>query len=371
MARSLAVVAALVSLLVAACGGQSARPAAAPPASGAAVPAAGQARTGTEAAPAGTSQPASQRPEREHIRVTYGSVSGSMTPLWLAEEKGLFQRYGLSVEVQHAESNVGVAAMVAGEAHINLNEGVSVTRAIAAGSPLKIIAYFNKTNPYAVVARPEIRTPADLRGKAIALLRPADTTDISARIALKPHGIVVGEDVQPLQSGNSPSRLATLLTGQVAAALLSEAFVDQAVGQGMHVLISLEKEKLPYISTGTIVRDDFGKQHPNTVIAFLKAMMDGLHMFWDPANRAEVLPVMANQLKREPTDSAVADAYDFYHQRLARNPYPDREGAETLLDALRSIDPEAYGSLTPEQILDGSYVNTLQTSGFLDALWSR
>ncbi len=194
------------------------------------------------------------RPERPHIRVIYGSVSGSMTPLWLADEWGLFPKHGLTVEVQYAESTVGIAALVAGEAQLAVNEGATVARAIAAGSPLRIVATFNKLNPYAVVSRPEIRTPADLRGKAIALLRPGDTTDISARLALAPHGIVVGDDVQPLQSGNSPTRLAALLTGRVDAALLSEAFVEQAVAQGMHVLVSLDRERVPYISTGVILR---------------------------------------------------------------------------------------------------------------------
>jgi NitT/TauT family transport system substrate-binding protein len=369
---------ALLALVAAGCGGgQASRPAApaVAPAATAALPA-GAAAT-SASAPAGAAAPASAapqtfpKPERDEVKIIYGSVTGSMTPLWLAEEKGLFERQGLHVDVQHAESTVGVAAIVAGDAHININEGVTVTRAVAGGVPLRIIAYFNKMNPYAVVARPEIRTPADLRGKAIALLRPADTTDISARMALKPYGIVVGEDVQPLQSGNSPSRLATLLTGQVAAALLSEAFVDRAVAEGMHLLVSLEKEKLPYISTGTIIRDEFGKANPNTVMAFLRAMIEGTRMFNDPANREEVLPVMAKQIKRDPTDPAVLEAYDFYYDRLAKNPYPDREGAETLLDALRSIDPALYGSMTPEQILDPSYMSAIQASGFIDQVWSR
>lgn len=340
-------------------------PAARPAAEGAAPPSA------DTAAPSGGAQAPATVPERSEFRVLYGSVTGSMTPLWLAVEKGLFERYGLRPEVDYAESTVGTTAVSVGDAQLNVNEGVSATRAIAAGSPLKIIAYFNKRNPYSIVARPEIVTPADLRGKAIALLRPGDTTDVSARIALKPRGIVLGEDVQPLSAGNSPSRLAALLSGQVAAALLSEAFVDQAVGQGMHVLISLEKEQLPYISTGVLINTSFGRESPNTVVAFLKAMIEGTHLMADPANRDEVLPVMARKLKLDPADPAVADAYDFYRERLARDPYPDREGAETILDALRSIEPEIFASATPEQMLDPSYMAAIRASGFLESVWGQ
>src|SRR5207253_1378288 len=128
-----------------------------------------------------------------------------------------------------------IAAIISGDAQMTVSEGVSVARSIAAGSPLQVVAQFDRTNVYAVVARPEVRTPADLRGKTIALLRPGDQTDVSARLALNPYGIRLGEDVQVLQVGNSPSRLTALLSGQVAAALLAEAFVDQAEAEGMHV----------------------------------------------------------------------------------------------------------------------------------------
>lgn len=354
---ALALVAALAVGVLLACGAPAAPAAPTPALPARAVP------TPQPAAP--TAQP----PERAQLRVTYGSVSGSMTPLWLAVDQGLFQKYGLSVDVDYAESNAGVAAVVSGESQVNVNEGVSVIRAIAAGAPLKIVAYFNKRNPYAVVARPEIATPADLRGKTIALLRPGDTTDVSARIGLKPYGLRLGEDVQPLQVGNSPTRLSALLTGQVAAALLAEAFVDQAVAQGMRVLISLEKEDRPYLSTVVLMPTEFGRANPNTVQAFLKTMIEATKFYADPANRAEVLPLMARQLKLDPSDPTVADAYEYFHVRLRHDPTPDRDGAEAILDALRGIDPAVYQTLTVDDVFDSSYMNTLVASGFVQAVY--
>src|SRR5205807_772045 len=111
------------------------------------------------AGPAPPSTAGALPPERDRIRVVYGSVSGSMAPLWIAAEEGIFGKHGLSVDLQYVESSVGVAAALAGDAQVSVNEGVSVIRAIAAGSPLRIIAYFHTSNPYAVVARPEIAEP--------------------------------------------------------------------------------------------------------------------------------------------------------------------------------------------------------------------
>lgn len=352
----------LLMVLTAAC---SAAPAGRPPPQAAAAPATSLATT------APSSPTSALPPERERIRVVYGSVSGSMAPLWIAAEQGIFGKHGLSVDLQYVESTVGVAAALAGDAQVSVNEGVSVIRAIAAGSPLRIVAYFHKLNPYAVVARPELAGPADLRGKTIALLRPGDTTDVSARIALKRYGLVVGEDVYPLSVGNSPSRLATLLNGQVAAALLSEAFVDKALAQGMQVLISLEKERLPYVSTAILIGTDFGRENPRTLIAFLKGMIEATRYFAEPRNRDAVLPIMARQLKLDPSDPLVAATYDFYHDRLARDPRPEREGVETILDTLRDIDPAAYSAVGVDDIVDSSYLEGIQASGFLENIWGR
>jgi ABC-type nitrate/sulfonate/bicarbonate transport system substrate-binding protein len=308
-------------------------------------------------------------PEREHIRVMYGSVSGSMAPLWIADDKQLFKKYGLTVDVQYAETTIGASALVSGDAQFNINDGVSGFHAIAAGSPIRMVATFGTKNNYAIVVRPEITRPGDLRGKTIAVLRPGDTTDVSARIGLKPYGLRLGEDVQPLQVGNSPTRLSALLTGQVAAALLAEAFVDQAVAQGMRLLISLEKEDRPYLTTVVLMPTQFGRANPNTVQAFLKTMIEATKFYADPANRAEVLPLMARQLKLDASDPTVADAYEYFHVRLKRDPTPDRDGAEAILDALRGIDPAVYQTLTVDDVFDSSYMNTLVASGFVQAVY--
>ena len=137
----------------------------------------------------------------------------------------MFQKYGLSVDVSYAQSNTSVAALTSGEAQMAMADGVSAVAAVAAGTPMKVIGYFDKTSPYMVAALPEIKTFADLKGKTVAISRVGDTSDISLRIALKDSGVVPGKDFTLLQVGNSPARWAALSSKQVAAAILDdEAF---------------------------------------------------------------------------------------------------------------------------------------------------
>jgi len=240
-----------------------------------------------------------------------------------------------------------------------------------AGAPVKIIATTNKSNPYAIVVRPDIKTAADLKGKTLALLKPGDTTDISARMALKPYGITVGTDVTALSVGNSAPRLAALLSGQVAGALLSEAFVDQAVAQGMHVLVSLEQANIPYISAGIVTTDSFGKANPNTVLAYLKATIEAEKYYSDESHQTESMALLAKYLKTSPDDPNVVNAYKFYHQRLVHDIYPDKDGADTILESLKQIDPQRYGSLTSDAVIDSSFMTTLRNSGFQKTVWGE
>ena len=50
---------------------------------------------------------------------------------------------------------------------------------------------------------------------------------------------------------------------------------------------------------------------------------------------------------------------------------PERDGVETILETLRAIDPAAYAAVTVDDIVDSSYMETIQASGFLETIWGN
>jgi len=309
--------------------------------------------------------------ERSQVASAYATTTGTTAPLWLAAEKGLFQKYGLTVTPQYAETSAVNASLLSGEVQLALGDAPSVLAADVAGASLKLIGAVNKSNPYSIVVRPDIKTAADLKGKSLALAKPGDTADVSARMALKPLGIQIGTDVTALSVGNSGPRLAALLSGQVAGAILSEGFVDQAVSQGMHVLVSLEKANIPYIALGVVVTDSFAKSSPNTITAYLKGFIEGVKFFSDENNKVESKAILASYLKTKPDDKVVEDSYAAYHNRVAHDPFPDKEGVDSALDALKTIDPGRYSSMSSESVLDTSFMTAIRASGFLKTVWGE
>lgn len=342
----------------AACGGA---PAAAPSASTAA------------SAPAAAASPsaattAGGAPETAKITVTYGTSSASTLPLWLAQDEGFFKQNGLEAEVESATSSLGARAVIAGKAQFFLGEATTTFQAAAEGSPASIVATMQDLNIFKFLVQPSIKTAADLKGKAIAISASGDSTELSTRYALKQLGLQVGKDVTLLQIGPSSARTAALTSGKVAGTLLSEPSASAAAGQGMKVLVDLTKA--PFIAGAVTVSKQFSSSNPNTVLAFLRSIVQGTRFLTDPKNKTEVLKVLAKYQKAKPTDKSVLSGYKRYSgDVLAKDPLPNTAGAQAILDGLQSLDPARFGKLTVGSVLDPSFVERLEKAGFIKQVW--
>src|SRR5438105_3210770 len=95
---------AALAIVLAACGGSTAAPAAS-----------GQAK------PTSSPSGAAAKPEKDHIKLVYATASGEQTFLVLASQKAMFQKYGVTVDVDYAQGNTGLAALSSGEAQMNMS----------------------------------------------------------------------------------------------------------------------------------------------------------------------------------------------------------------------------------------------------------
>ena len=310
---------------------------------------------------------APNRPERSQLRAVYNTTSGAAVFLPIAAAQQLGEQYGISLDAQYAAPSGGLASLVSGETQLQLAAGPVPIRAIAGGAPLKMIASFGKTNGYAIVAKSDITTPGDLKGKSIAIAARGDNTDISLRVALSHYGLVVDRDVSAVQVGGDSERLAALESGRVAASILDEgAFGASAENRGMHVVVSLRQEKLPWIGVALVAGDGFRHDSPNSVTAALKSLIDGVRFLADEKNREQSLAIIAQDMKRDPSDPLVLGSYELYHKETGV--FLPTEGLGTILDALKSTDAARYSDQPPDKFVDLSFLMNLRASGFLTAL---
>ena len=124
--------------------------------------------------------------------------------------------------------------------------GVGLVRARLQGSDLLFIG---GTKPYfagAIVARPDITTVADLRGRRIGITAPGGNTDLMARALLPRLGLDPGRDVVLFATGGDPESVAALVSGGIESASLTPPADDRARNAGFPTLVDVTAERLPY-----------------------------------------------------------------------------------------------------------------------------
>jgi NitT/TauT family transport system substrate-binding protein len=152
------------SLLAASCSGPASPPPRGPEAGPAAAP------TGRSAAAGETADdPDTRNQALTRITVAYSSYSSPFLPMFVAKEAGLWEKYGLDVDLIYISTGPTVTqGMVAGEIAF-AGVGAAVVDARLMGSDLIVIADMVPVLLFSLYGDPAIGSVADLRGKTIAV----------------------------------------------------------------------------------------------------------------------------------------------------------------------------------------------------------
>jgi len=156
------------------------------------------------------------------MRLLYPSFAGSWATTWIAREAGYFTAEGLDIElVRVGGSTRMVAAMLGGSAPIIQAGAPATLAANVAGGDVVIIGATGNVSPFRLMARPEIKQPADLKGKKAGITTFGSTSDQVVRIALKQFNLEPNKDVALLTFGAQPEAFAALVNSVVQVAALS------------------------------------------------------------------------------------------------------------------------------------------------------
>ena len=139
------------------------------------------------------------RPDK--LRIGYGAPSVAMAVLWITKEGKLFEKNGLDVEVLYLESALVQRALIAGNIIYGEMTGSLMAAPKLQGADLAMVAGFLNQLIYRLVARPEIKTIADLKGKRVAVSRFGAGADRATRFLLTKLGFNPEKDVVLVQVG--------------------------------------------------------------------------------------------------------------------------------------------------------------------------
>lgn len=110
---------------------------------------------------------------QDKMRMGLSSVSALHSAVWVAEQKGLFRKHGLDTEiiVTGQGATVGIGGLLANDIQIASAGGDSLVNAALRGGETVMIAAVVNQGLNRILARPDIKTPADLKGRKIGVTR--------------------------------------------------------------------------------------------------------------------------------------------------------------------------------------------------------
>ncbi len=287
---------------------------------------------------------------------------------WIAREAGLFKKYNLDFDLVFIASSPSVtAAMLAGDAEISLGGGEGPIRAYVQGAnDFVFVAGFKNVLTHSIVAGPDIKKPADLRGKKVGINRVGSNPHYFAVQALRRAGIDPA-DVNFIQSGGSPETLVALLSGGLDAASLNPPADTQAVARGMHYVIYGPELRLPYAATVFITRKSIIAKRQAVLGEFLRAMAEaGKIIHTDKEFTYKVLGKYLRVTDRKVLDAAYNNEVKVLENRLDMNV----EGFQSILDEVARVDPRAK-KIKAQDLIDRRFIDDMEKSGFFEKLWRK
>lgn len=311
-----------------------------------------------------------QAQSRQQVRVAVSTATPHNTPLWVAKDKKIFEKYGLDVQLIFVGGGALVAQMLAaGEIQVAAGAPAALVSLIAGGEKIVMFLGLSNTSPFTLVTQPNIKQAADLKGKKLGTARFGGSSHISALIALENLGLNAKRDnIAILQTGLDPERMAALEAKGLDAAMLQRLPTKIMVGKGYTPLLNLNQAKIPYQNTVLAAKKDFVSAS-KIGESFTRAVIEGYGYVFNKENKQAVKEVIAKNLRLAKID----DAEEFYlgaQEELDRKPYPTVEGTKTVLKYVAEQNPKV-ASVKAEDIVDSGLLKSLEKEGFFDKVYGK
>ena len=292
------------------------------------------------------------------MRASYGGIAGYQLPIWVNKDAEISKKYGIELEpLMIAGGALGMQALLAGSTQMSQNSASASISAALRGAPITLIATLENRMSLQVISRPEVKTPQQLIGKKIGILRFGGSNDTGIQWALRAWKIDPRQ-VTVLQSGATNARLTALTLGHIDATILSYPEIHIAKKRGMNVLADIG-DFSAYPNTSLMVTRAFIEKQRPLAKNLLRSEIEAVHYI--RTNKPGSLKILRKYLRIDDAE-AVEATYDFFARRL--DPLP-----RTNLDGIKNILKEMDAAQrNPADFVDMSLLDEIEKEGFLQRL---
>ena len=301
------------------------------------------------------------------VRLNWGAISGVMSPIWVAQEEGLFKKHGLDIELIHiASTSKAIQSMVSGEIQFTTADALNSIQAVSAGADVVMVCEGVNRFVFSIMARADLKRVADLKGKKIGITRLGSSTHTAVLYVVNKAGLGAN-DYTLLQLGEVPNILTTLLAAQIDAGALSPPTNSRAKKAGLHELVNLGVDGPEYPSTVIASTRAYVKANPDNTRRMVRALGEGLNVF--KTNRQIGIRAIQKYSRLNDAD-ILEDTYGQFRDAFDAIPYVSKAGIASLLASAGEKDAKIR-QLRYEDVADMRFVAEAEKEGFFKKLVIR
>jgi ABC-type nitrate/sulfonate/bicarbonate transport system substrate-binding protein len=245
----------------------------------------------------GISSAAFAQQSLERIVITYPSRSIASVDLYIAQDRGFFRQEGLLADVVQVRGNIGVTALLSGDAHAINNVGTIIRAMERTDLPAKVVSQSLKKNLFWLVTKPDLKSLSDLKGKVFGTTTLGGSQHLAAARFLQKAGLDPNKDITVVIGGDVPAQLQSLVSGVIHLAALSPPTIILARDKFKLKIHGSTLEDLPNLQNGLAVSEKLLRGRRDLVKRILRARSRAHRYFWE--NEQGTAEVLANYLKIE------------------------------------------------------------------------
>lgn len=306
------------------------------------------------------------KPEKERIRIGYAARAVVHSIPYVTKEAGFFREEGLQVEIVRTAGNVAPMTLVSGDVEFSIMSAFLLLPAAVQERDLVMLAGFTRYASMYLVARPEISTANDLRGKIVGLQRPGDAYEKNARVALRHLGLDPDKDVKFLYLGSNEVMWTSLNARRVGATMLTPPSTLFARKSGMNFLVNLSDLKIEYQGSSLTARRSFLKENPNVALRAVRAVVRGIHFF--KTRKEETLRILAKFFGTTDRD-ALEESWN-YASDVPTKPYASESAVQAVINHLVELNSR-IGQRKAAEFIDSGPLAELDRAGYIDRLYAK
>jgi ABC-type nitrate/sulfonate/bicarbonate transport system substrate-binding protein len=286
----------------------------------------------------------------ENVRVAYPSMNTSVFCLIIAQKEGYLKEEGIDAQLLSIRGEIAIRTTLAGEVDFFTNAGSALAAAVRS-VPVKIVTVFQDKPGWDLIAQPEIKSVAQLRGKNIAIMSPEGSLAVVAREILRKNGIDPAKDVNLVVMGGDEVRFPALQTKSIQATLFNSGMSLKAQKEGFTKLAAAS-DYANLIEGGLATSNDKIKQNPEKIFRFIRASLKGINFFVSKREPAIKYMTEALRLKDRELINAI---YDIQSKLVLRDGFTDDKVLQAMIDSMKSTT-KVQREIKVSDVFDLSFV---------------